>query len=87
MRIRSQDEIDALVGGKTVRDWENRFEPAYQTCKDENVTLVGGVSPTAIGTEWRSVGALFLGVEAFFPQQLANKTKVTTCFLADIAYL
>ena len=32
--------------GKTIRDWENRFELAYQKCKDENVTLIGGVAPT-----------------------------------------
>jgi len=44
----TQDEIDALGGGKTVRDWEARFELAYQKCKGENVTLVGGVAPTAL---------------------------------------
>jgi hypothetical protein len=44
----TQDEVDALGGGKTVRDWEARFELAYEKCKDENVTLVGGVAPTAI---------------------------------------
>jgi len=44
----SQEEIDALGGGKTIRDWEARFELAYQKCKDENVTLVGGVCPTTI---------------------------------------
>jgi hypothetical protein len=44
----SQEEIDALGGGKTVRDWEARFELAYEKCKGENVTLVGGVAPTAI---------------------------------------
>jgi hypothetical protein len=43
----TQEEIDSLGGGKTIRDWENRFELAYQKCKDENVTLVGGVAPTA----------------------------------------
>jgi len=43
----TQDEIDALGGGKTARDWDARFELAYQKCKDENVTLVGGVAPTA----------------------------------------
>ena len=42
----TQEEIDALGGGKTLREWENRFELAYQKCKDENVTLVGGVAPT-----------------------------------------
>jgi hypothetical protein len=43
----TQGQIDELGGGKTIRDWENRFELAYQKCKDENVTLVGGVAPTA----------------------------------------
>ncbi|MBN1138172.1 MAG: GH3 auxin-responsive promoter family protein [Anaerolineae bacterium] len=44
----TQDEIDALGGGKTIRDWEARFELACQKCKDENVTLIGGVAPTAV---------------------------------------
>jgi hypothetical protein len=46
--VPSQDEIDALGGGTTVKDWESRFELAYQKCKGQNVTLVGGVAPTAI---------------------------------------
>jgi len=46
--VPSQDDIDALGGGKAQRDWDARFELAYQQCKDENVTLVGGVAPTAI---------------------------------------
>jgi hypothetical protein len=44
----TQDEIDALGGGKSVQDWERRFELAYEKCKDQNVTLVGGVCPTAL---------------------------------------
>jgi hypothetical protein len=44
----TQEEIDALGGGKTIRDWENRFELAYEKCKQGNVTLVGGVAPTAV---------------------------------------
>jgi hypothetical protein len=44
--VPSQEEIDELGGGKTVRDWEARFELAYQKCRDQNVTLVGGVAPT-----------------------------------------
>lgn len=44
----TQEEIDALGGGKTVRDWERRYELAYEKCKDQNVTLVGGVAPTAV---------------------------------------
>ncbi len=45
--VPTQEEIDALGGGKTLRDWDARFELAYQKCKEENVTLVGGVAPTA----------------------------------------
>ena len=44
----TQDEIDDLGGGKTIRDWEKRFELAYEKCKGQNVTLVGGVAPTAL---------------------------------------
>jgi phenylacetate-coenzyme A ligase PaaK-like adenylate-forming protein len=29
-------------------DWHRHFELAYELCKDENVTLVGGVCPTAL---------------------------------------
>jgi len=43
-----QGDIDALGGGKTIRDWEARFELAYQKCKDQNVTMVGGVAPVAV---------------------------------------
>jgi hypothetical protein len=46
--VPAQEEIDALGGGKTVRDWEARFELAYQKCKGESVTLVGGVATTAV---------------------------------------
>jgi len=42
-----EDDIDALGGGKTIRDWEARFELVYEKCSEENVTLVGGVCPTA----------------------------------------
>jgi hypothetical protein len=44
----TQSDIDALGGGKTQRDWDARFDLAYQQCKDENVTLVGGVATTAV---------------------------------------
>lgn len=44
----AQEEVDALGGGKTIADWKRRFELAYERCKDENVTLVGGVAPTAV---------------------------------------
>ena len=46
--IPSQDEIDSLGGGKTITDWERRFELAYEKGKDEPITFVGGVAPTAV---------------------------------------
>jgi hypothetical protein len=46
--VPAQEEIDALGGDTSVRDWEARFELAYEKCRDENVTMVGGVAPTAI---------------------------------------
>jgi hypothetical protein len=61
----AQDEIDALGGGKTIRDWEARFELAYQKCKDENVTLVGGVAPTA-----RDFGRYLYRKHGVYPKDL-----------------
>lgn len=46
--VPSQDDIDALGGGKSTSDWERRFELAYKQCRELNVTLVGGVCPTAL---------------------------------------
>jgi hypothetical protein len=46
--VPTQEEIDSLGGGKTIEDWERRFELAYERCKEENVTIVGGVAPTAV---------------------------------------
>jgi hypothetical protein len=46
-RIPIQDEIDALIGGKTIGDWEGRFELVYKKRKNDSVTLLGGVAPTA----------------------------------------
>jgi hypothetical protein len=46
--IPAQEEIDALGGGKSWQAWQARFNLAYEQCRDQNVTLVGGVAPTAI---------------------------------------
>jgi hypothetical protein len=46
--VPTQDEIDELGGGKSIRDWEKRFDLAYEKCRSGNVTLVGGVAPTAL---------------------------------------
>ncbi len=45
--VPAQEAIDALGGGKTISAWERRFELALEQCRDENVTLVGGVNRTA----------------------------------------
>ncbi len=44
----TQEAIDALGGGKTLADWHRRFDLAYEQCKDQAVTLVGGVCSTAL---------------------------------------
>ncbi len=46
--VPSQEDIDALGGGKTWEAWKQRFDLAYEQCLDQNVTLLGGVAPTAI---------------------------------------
>ncbi|MGD8857561.1 MAG: GH3 auxin-responsive promoter family protein, partial [Chloroflexota bacterium] len=44
----SQEEIDALGGSKTLSAWGRRFELALEKCRDQNVTLVGGVCQTTL---------------------------------------
>jgi len=44
----SQEDIDALGGSKAWSVWKQRFDLAYEQCQGQNVTLVGGVAPTAI---------------------------------------
>jgi len=46
--IPTQAQIDAIGGGTTRKDWDARFHLASEACKDRNVTLVGGVAPTAL---------------------------------------
>lgn len=41
-------DIDMLGGEDTDKDWEARFELAYQKCKDKNVTQIGGVAPPIV---------------------------------------
>jgi len=63
--VPTQEEIDALGGSKSVSAWNARFELAYQKCKDENVTMVGGVSPTAI-----MFGSYLRRVHGVYPKDL-----------------
>lgn len=46
--VPAQEEIDALGGSKAWSAWEKRFDLAYERCQGENVTLLGGVAPTAV---------------------------------------
>jgi hypothetical protein len=70
--VPGQNEIDALGGGKTIRDWEARFELAYQKCKEENVTLIGGVAPTAV-----SFGRFVKDRHGVYPKTLWNAQVAT----------
>lgn len=70
--VPSQEDIDALGGGKSLKDWHNRFELAYEKCKEENVALVGGVCPTAI-----EFGRYLKKQYKVYPKQLW-KTQIMT---------
>jgi hypothetical protein len=69
----AQDDIDALGGGKTTRDWEARFELAYQKCKDQNVTMVGGVATTAI-----LFGRYLKRTHGIYPKDLWHGLRIMT---------
>jgi hypothetical protein len=70
--VPAQDEIDALGGGTTRQDWDNRFELAIDKCRDENVTLVGGVCQTAL-----EFGRYLRKRHGIYPKQLW-KTQIMT---------
>jgi hypothetical protein len=44
-----QEQIDALGSGIGRRDWEKRFDLAYELAKDQNVTATMGVTPVILG--------------------------------------
>ncbi len=70
--VPAQEEIDALGGGTTRRDWDNRFELAIDKCRNENVTLVGGVCQTAL-----EFGRYLRRRHKVYPKQLW-KTQIMT---------
>jgi len=72
MSAPTQEQIDALGGGKSIQDWERRFDLAYQECKDLDVTLVGGVCPTAI-----RFGKYLRKKHRIYPKQIWN-TQIMT---------
>jgi len=73
LSLPAQEDIDALGGGKTIRDWEARFELAYQKCKDQNVTMVGGVAPTAV-----QFGRYLKKAHKVFPRDLWPGLRIMT---------
>jgi hypothetical protein len=70
--VPAQEEIDVLGGGKTKADWDARFKLAHRLCRDENVTLVGGVAPTAI-----KFGRYLKREHGVYPKQIWD-TKIMT---------
>jgi hypothetical protein len=46
--IPSQEAIDALGGDTSRGAWEARFQLAYETAKDQNMTIVGGAAQVAL---------------------------------------
>jgi hypothetical protein len=46
--VPAQQEIDDLGKGTKLSDWAKRFELALERCRNQNVTLVGGVCQTAL---------------------------------------
>jgi hypothetical protein len=68
----SQEDIDALGGGTTRRDWDDRFELAVEACRDQNVTLVGGVCQTAL-----QFGRYLKKRHGKYPKQMWN-TQIMT---------
>jgi hypothetical protein len=70
--IPAQDEIDALGGGKTIADWERRFELAYEKARDEPITFVGGVAPTAV-----SFGRYLYQAHGVYPKDLWDVQVMT----------
>ena len=67
-----QEDIDALGGDTSQAAWEARFELAVEQCRDENVTLVGGVCQTAL-----EFGRYLRRRHKVYPKQLW-KTQVMT---------
>jgi hypothetical protein len=70
--VPSQEEIDQLSPGTTRAEWDARFELAIEKCRDENVTLVGGVCQTAF-----EFGKYMRRKHGVYPKQLW-KTQIMT---------
>ncbi len=70
--VPTQEEIDAIGGSTAVSAWEARFELAFEKCKDEDVTLVGGVAQTAL-----SFGRYLRRAHGVYPKDLWRARVMT----------
>ena len=77
--VPEQNEIDALGGGITSRDWENRFDLAYERAKDKNITMAIGVVQTML--QFASYLKKRKGV---YPKDLWNIDVLVCTSLPDI---
>lgn len=77
--VPAQDEIDDLGGTTSIRDWNNRFNLAYEKCRAENVTMVGGVAPTAI-----SFGRYLRKTHGVYPKDIWKVRVMTLGSVAGI---
>jgi hypothetical protein len=77
--VPDQEQIDDLGGGKSFKDWEKRFDLAYSLCKEENVTLVGGVCQTAL-----RFGRFLKDKYKVYPKDLWNTRIMTLGSVAGI---
>jgi len=68
----TQAQIDAIGGGTTRADWDARFKLALETCRERNVTLVGGVAPTAL-----RFGRYLKRAHNVYPKQLWKPALMT----------
>jgi hypothetical protein len=62
-----QEQIDALGGGITRSDWENRFESAYNEATGKNITMLIGVTQTII-----EFGSFLKRRHGLYPKDLWN---------------
>jgi len=77
--VPEQDEIDALGGGVTHKDWENRFDLAYEKAGDKDVTMVIGVIQTMI-----QFASYLKRRRGIYPKDLWNIDVLVCTSLADI---
>ena len=77
--VPAQEDIDALGGGKSWGMWEKRFDLAYEQCSPLNVTLVGGVAPTAV-----EFGRYLYKKHKRYPKDIWNVLVMTLGSIAGI---